>query len=237
MTKRHCVVLAGGLGTRLRDITRGSVPKALVPVLGRPFLHYKLRSLREMGIDEVTLLVGELGHLVEEYVVSREDDGLNCTVIHDGPMLLGTAGSIARALPFLPEVFWITYGDSYGIADLKAAETKMKERGLSAVMTVLHNSDQLEISNTKVECEVVVDYRKGAVVGTFEFIDYGLLYLQRDTFSILPTHKPVDLSEVICSLVDQRTILAYEVSERFWDVGTPQAHFETEVEFRRRNFD
>jgi NDP-sugar pyrophosphorylase family protein len=95
---RHCVVLAGGLGTRIREITDGKIPKVLVPVLGEPFLKWKLESLQSMGVTDVTLLVGELGNLIEDYVWHHYPTGLSIQCFHDGPSLLGTAGSIRQVL-------------------------------------------------------------------------------------------------------------------------------------------
>lgn len=234
MKPRHAVVLAGGLGTRIREVTNGTIPKVLVPVLGRPFLQYKLEGLRAMGVDEVTVLVGELGHMIDDFVAGLDIPGLRCSTLHDGPVLLGTAGAIARALPRLPDSFWVTYGDSHVVTDLAAAETSMRERGVSAVMAVLHNRDQLEPSNATVKDGLITDYRKGAPPGTFEWIDYGLLYLSRECFSDLSTSDPTDLYEVLTTLISREQVLAHEATERFWDVGTPEALLETEEEFDRR---
>jgi MurNAc alpha-1-phosphate uridylyltransferase len=234
MSKRHCVVLAGGLGTRIREVTRGRVPKVLVEVLGRPFLYYKLHGLRDMGIEEVTLLVGELGDQVDDYISNHPIEGLTCKTIHDGPVLLGTGGSVARAASRLPETFWVTYGDSFVTADLAKAERTMDHHGVSALMTVLKNRDQLELSNTKVNGNLVTDYRKGAPAGTYEWIDYGLLLFRRETFDSLSSNQPTDLCDVLKGLIERRQLMAFEVTERFWDVGTPEALKATEIEFRAR---
>jgi NDP-sugar pyrophosphorylase family protein len=236
MSRRHCVVLAGGLGTRIREVTQGKVPKVMVEVLEQPFLYYKLRGLRSMGVDEVTLLVGELGEQIDDFISNHPIEGLVCRTLHDGPTLLGTAGSVAKAISTLPEKFWLTYGDSYVIADLAKAESEMERLGVSALMTVLHNRDHFEVSNAEIEGNFVVNYRKGALPGTFEWIDYGLLYFGRETFQSLPAGEPIDLYNVLQRLIECRQVMAYEVTERFWDVGTPAALRATEVEFRERRF-
>ena len=60
MTDMPVVVLAGGLGTRLLEVTGDLMPKVLVPVDGRPFIDYKLRGLARLGVGEVVLLVGHM---------------------------------------------------------------------------------------------------------------------------------------------------------------------------------
>ena len=72
MSEMHCVVLAGGLGTRISTITDNKVPKALVEVGGVPFLHFKILSLIEMGFTSVDLLVGVHGQQIESFINSRK---------------------------------------------------------------------------------------------------------------------------------------------------------------------
>ena len=235
MTVRHCVVLAGGLGTRIREVTEGRIPKVLVPVLGQPFLRYKLEGLRQMGITDVTVLVGELGHMIDEFLETDPVPGLKCVSVHDGPRLLGTAGAIARVRELLPDSFWVTYGDSHVVADLATAESTARRVGAEAVMVLLHNRDLLETSNTSVQGDFVAEYRKGAPSGSFEWIDYGLLYLPNSAFSLIPPEVSTDLHTVLSELIGRGRVLAFEAQERFWDVGTPEALKATEEEFARRS--
>ena len=70
MTASHCVLLAGGLGTRLTKITGGLIPKALAEVGGVPFLQFKLLSLIQMGFTSIDILVGQHGEQIESFVAS-----------------------------------------------------------------------------------------------------------------------------------------------------------------------
>ena len=71
MSEMHCVVLAGGLGTRISGITENKVPKALIVVGGVPFLHFKILSLVEMGFTSLDLLGGVHGEQIERFTNSR----------------------------------------------------------------------------------------------------------------------------------------------------------------------
>jgi D-glycero-D-manno-heptose 1,7-bisphosphate phosphatase len=229
---RHCVVLAGGLGTRIREITDGKIPKVLVPVLGEPFLKWKLESLQSMGVTDVTLLVGELGNLIEDYVWHHYPTGLSIQCFHDGPSLLGTAGSIRQVLHKLPETFWVTYGDSYVVANLDEAELKFTNSNYDGIMTLLHNKDALEPSNTDIHDDRVSLYEKNTQLGLHEWIDYGLLYLKRDDFLDLSVDSPTDLGVVLQSVIRRERMMMHEATTRFWDVGTPEALMATEGHFR-----
>lgn len=232
--QRHCVVLAGGLGTRLREVTRDQIPKALVDVNGRPFLHYKLASLVQMGVTDVTVIGGQLGSQVDEFLKVSSPSELSISYREDGPSLLGTAGSIAKMRSELPDTFWVTYGDSFVTADLQMAEEHEESVGACSVMTVLHNHDRYEISNTTISDGLIRSYEKNTEPNTHEWIDYGLLKFSNESFANVPPNTPIDLISVIQPLIYGQKMAAFEVAERFWHVGDPEALAETEQEFSMR---
>lgn len=231
---RHCVVLAGGLGTRLREVTGGLIPKAMVPVNGRPFIDYKLYSLYKLGVTDVTLLVGELGSQIQAHL--KDFKLLNVRIVYDGDTLLGTGGSIRSVADELPQYFWVTYGDTYVVADLDAAESEFQSRG-GRVMTVWKNADFLETSNVTISGSQVVRYEKQARPGSHQWLDYGLIRFDRVDFMSFAAGETWDLSEVLTRLIDAGELGAWEVATRFWDVGTPHALAWTEGEFRSRDWD
>src|SRR5712692_2156565 len=114
-------VLAGGLGNRLHAVTGDALPKALVPVLGRPFIDWKLEGLAAAGTHRVVLLVGHHGGQIRAHVGDGRRYGLSVEYVEDGPVLLGTGGAVARALPSLADAFWVTYGDTLLEFDVAAA--------------------------------------------------------------------------------------------------------------------
>jgi len=232
---RHCVVLAGGLGTRIREVTQGKIPKVLVPVLGQPFLKWKLESLRLMGVTEVTLLVGELGNLIDDFIWQNYPTGLSIQCFHDGPDLKGTAGSIRSVLHKLPESFWITYGDSYVVTDLNEAEANFSLSNYDGIMTLFHNRDSLELSNTSVSGDQVLHYEKRTLPMQHEWIDYGLLFLRKVDFLDVSVDEPTDLEVVMQAIIQRGKMMVHEATERFWDVGTPDSLTITENHFRKSN--
>ena len=225
------VVLAGGLGTRLQAVTRGRIPKALVPVLGRPFIDYKLRSLSSMGVERVVLLLGAGGAQVESHVGDGREFGMKVEYRHDGDHLLGTAGAIKAAIDVLPERFWVTYGDSIGFADLRKIEEITNVQGIEATMTVLRNEGRWDTSNVHVDDGLVTSYRAAPPTGGYRWIDYGLLLLPRNRFELVPVGEPCDLAVIINGLVASGALLAAEVTQRFWEVGTPESLSATEAHF------
>ena len=110
------VILAGGLGTRLQPISNG-LPKCLTPVLGHPFLHFKLMQISHWGVQNVVLALGHGGDLVEDYIRTSSDrkswGDIRISCIFDGGTLRGTGGALCLVASQLQdEVFLVTFGDN-----------------------------------------------------------------------------------------------------------------------------
>ena len=227
-------VLAGGLGTRLRALTGDVVPKVMAPVLDRPFIDHKLTGLAGEGVEHVVLLVGHQGERVKEWVGSGERYGLDVTYVDDGPALRGTGGALVHALDVLSDAFWVTYGDTLLEVPVRAAEECFTASGLPALMTVLHNRDRYEPSNVRVDRGRVVDYGTNPRPDGADYIDYGMLAFRRDAFSAWSQSDAFGLGELLRALSLERAIAAFEVTERFHDIGTVEALHETEEFLRGR---
>ena len=237
MSKMHCVVLAGGLGTRISAITENKVPKALVEVGGVPFLHFKILSLIEMGFTSIDLLVGVHGEQIERFIESRNYQNIEIRCFSDGPELLGTAGSVRAILDQLPGSFWVTYADSYVVADVGTVEKTDNFSGKS-IMTVLKNEDRVETSNVSLSTDgnFVTSYEKNPPSKSHQWIDYGLLRFEKSDFENVTRSKKVDLQTVIDSEISNNKLKALQTQHLFWDIGTPERLHATSDEFRRRGW-
>ncbi|MBB5754007.1 nucleotidyltransferase family protein [Prosthecomicrobium pneumaticum] len=110
---RHAIVLAAGLGKRMRPIT-ATVPKPLVEVAGRALIDHALDRLAQAGIEEAVVNVHYLAHLVEVHV--RRRTAPKVTISDERDLLLETGGGIKKALPLLgPDPFVVMNSDSFWI--------------------------------------------------------------------------------------------------------------------------
>lgn len=225
------VILAGGLGTRLRSLTGLDLPKAMVDVGGRPFIDRKIEELVAHGVNEVVLLVGHGAEALLDHIGDGSRLGVKARLVDEGPTLLGTGGAIAAALEELPETFWVTYGDSLLFAPMEEIERRFLDSGSAALMTVLRNDDQWQPSNVSIDGGRVVAYEKPPRPGRHHYIDYGLLLFERSVFLPYAPGEAFDLSVVLDDLIRSHHLLAHEVHERFRDIGTPEAHAETDQLF------
>jgi N-acetyl-alpha-D-muramate 1-phosphate uridylyltransferase len=214
-------ILAGGLATRLRPLTE-NVPKALVPICGEPFLAHQLRLLSRNGIDRAVLCLGYLGDRIREYAGDGHAFNLHLDYCFDGPVPLGTAGALRKALPLLGDEFFVLYGDSYLPCDYGAVEDAFHAADTTALMTVFRNQGLWDYSNVEFSEGRICAYDKDNRTLDMEYIDYGLGVVRREPFDALPEGEPADLAAVYQKLLRRGELAGHEVSDRFYEIGSPQ---------------
>jgi NDP-sugar pyrophosphorylase family protein len=219
-------ILAGGLAMRLRPITQ-TVPKSLLEVNGEPFVLHQLRLLRGKGIRRVVLCVGHLGELVQQAVGDGAAFGVQVDYSFDGPVLLGTAGAIKNALPKLGDSFLVMYGDSYLPCDYAAIARSFESAEVLGMMTVFRNEGKWDTSNVELEGGNILAYSKTERTPRMHYIDYGLGVFRAQAFEHLPEGKPYDLAELYADLLRRKQLAAFEVRERFYEIGSPAGLRET----------
>jgi NDP-sugar pyrophosphorylase family protein len=227
-------ILAGGLATRLRPAT-DEVPKALLRVAGEPFLVHQLRLLHSEGFRDVVLCVGHLGEMIETKIGDGNKLGLQITYSFDGPTLLGTGGALKRALPLLGGRFLVIYGDSYMPVDYAAIVQAFVASGKPALMTVLENGDRWDASNVWFESGEIRRYDKKLHTPEMRHIDYGIAVLTATVLTVFPANEVFDLADVYSRLVSEKQMAAYEVKQRFYEIGSPRGLAELDSLLRRKS--
>jgi N-acetyl-alpha-D-muramate 1-phosphate uridylyltransferase len=225
-------ILAGGLGTRLGQVV-ADTPKPLLEVAGAPFLRHQLRLLKAHGARRVVLCVGYLGERIEEALGDGADEGLELRYVYDGPDLRGTAGAIRGALDQLGDAFLVLYGDTYLRIDYTAVQATFVASGLPALMTALRNEDRWDVSNVLLSSDGtrIEAYDKRAPTPDMKWIDYGLGILTAAALDAAGPDEP-DLAGVYRELARTGRLAAYEATERFYEIGTPEALAETDAFLR-----
>jgi NDP-sugar pyrophosphorylase family protein len=227
-------LLAGGLGTRLGTIAQ-RMPKALVDVAGKPFIDHQMLLLRRNGVRRVVICLGYLGEQIERHLGDGSALGMRLEYSHDGPRPLGTGGAVRAALDRLGEVFWVIYGDSYLDIDYPAILDHFDVSGADALMTVLRNDNRWDRSNVIFSDGRLLRYDKVHPTPDMNYVDYGAALLNRQTLADVPADQAFDLADLYCRLVAQQRMIGYEVTRRFYEIGTAASLEETRRYFQERD--
>jgi MurNAc alpha-1-phosphate uridylyltransferase len=213
------VILAGGLATRLRPLT-SDTPKSMIKIAGRPFLEHQLELLRDYEIKDILLCLGYKGELIKDYFGDGLKFGVKLSYSLDGEKLLGTAGALKKAYKLLEENFFLMYGDSYLPYDYQSIEKLFKSSDKLSLMTVYKNQNRFDKSNVIIQDGLIKVYDKTMESEKLEHIDAGLSILRKEVLSLVPSDGPYDLQELYKILVSQEEISAYEVEQRFYQIGS-----------------
>jgi MurNAc alpha-1-phosphate uridylyltransferase len=226
-------ILAGGLATRLRPVTL-AVPKSLLAIAGRPFIFHQLELLRSQGIQRVVLCVGHLAEQVRASVADGDAFGLAISYSYDGEQLLGTGGAVKKAVALLGEDFFVLNGDSYLPCSLAQIQSAYRSAGRPALMTVLRNDNRWDRSNILYCDGEIVEYDKRSARADMSHIDFGVSVFSSRVFSKYEPDQFIDLADICRDLCSSGQLAAFEVSQRFYEIGSPQGITETEQFLSRK---
>lgn len=208
------VILAGGLATRMRPLT-DALPKCLLPVAGRPFIHHQLELFASQGISRVLICTGYLGEMVEEALARWS--GMEISFSRDWPQRLGTGGAIKNALDLLDDEFMVIYGDSYLAIDYQLPVEKFRQSGRDALMTVCRDRRNRGEGNTAFGNGLILAYDKHGPPR--DWIDYGLSLFKKQVFQSLP-ETVFDLGDVFAHLARNGQLAGMEETVPFQEIGS-----------------
>ena len=221
----QCVILAGGMGTRMRPLT-DDCPKTLLPVAGHPFAWHQMHRLAGQGIDDVVYCIAHHGEQIRQYWARQPVPMRSLRFVDEGTDLRGTGGALRLALDerVLEESFFVLYGDSFLPLEFEPVWSAFEASGSPALMTVLKNQGRWDRSNVIYADGRVNLYAKNADPPTqsrMQYIDYGLTVLRRSVIAGI-TETVYDLSAVFHRLSLEGQLAGYEVTERFYEIGSPE---------------
>jgi NDP-sugar pyrophosphorylase family protein len=214
----QCVILAGGKGTRMWPMTE-DLPKALLPVRGKPFVHRQLALLASQGVTDVVMSIGYRGPMIRDAVGDGAAFGLRVRYVDEGEALRGTGGALRLCLEegVLAGEFLVLYGDSY--LPIELAGVARDFNGWPALMTVLRNEGKWDRSNVIYEEGRVLLYDKKTQDPRMHHIDYGLTMLSRAAANLLPAGTS-DLADLYHGLSVRGDLGGHEVTQRFYEIGS-----------------
>jgi NDP-sugar pyrophosphorylase family protein len=209
------VVMAGGLGTRLRPLTEDR-PKPMLPVGDRPLLEYVVDELRAAGIGRLSIATHYKGHLIEEHFGDGSRFGMEIGYV-DEETPLGTAGAIGLMEPVAGPVL-VVNGDILTKLDFRAV-LRFHEKH-SADMTVGVRQHEYTVPFGVVKMDGVLV--KGVDEKPTErfLINAGIYVLDPVACARVPRGRKFDMTDLIEDLVAEgQTVVGFPVQEYWLDVG------------------
>lgn len=217
------VVLAGGLGTRLRGILQ-ETPKILAPVGGKPFLEHLLERLRGQSARRVILCLGHGAAAVLAFLEHRDCSSLSLETLIE-PHPLGTGGAVAFALPhFRSDPVLVMNGDTIVDADLNAFATSHAESGAPVSILCAWVDDAARYGRIEMNgAQRVVRFaEKDSTTPGAAWINGGVYLFNRPALDALAKLSYGSLERDVLEKMPAGLIHAYRAEGRFLDIGTPE---------------
>jgi len=228
----EAVILAGGLGTRLKSVVKG-IPKPMAEICGRPFLSYILDFLHTQGIERVILSVGYKWEVIKDFFGSQYKNLELEYAIEDKP--LGTGGGLKNALKYVcEEEVFVLNGDTFFDIDLNLFYNlhKSKNSKLSIALKKTENTERYGIVEIDENNRIVSFLEKGKRVSGF--INGGIYLLNKNFFNALSPEGNFSLEkDFLEKFYKDHEFYGFPFDGFFIDIGVPEDYERAGKEFER----
>lgn len=225
----ECVILAGGMGTRLRSVV-SDLPKCMAPVAGRPFLQYIVSSLETFGFDHIIFSLGYRHECIEQWIASLECSARLDFVVEEEP--LGTGGGVRFALSKAREEdVFVLNGDTFFDVDYSEMLALHRSAGASATIALkpMRNFDRYgTVSLGEDGCSVTAFLEKKHC--DEGLINGGVYVIHRDALNSLPEKFSME-KDFFEKIVDKGRVAGYVSDGYFIDIGIPSDYGQAQEDF------
>lgn len=213
-------ILAGGLSTRLRPLTR-TVPKPMVPVGGKPFLQLQMDSFARLGLRRFVLAVSYLWEQIRDYFGDGSRFGWEIEYSVE-PEPLGTGGAVAHCRDLWGPRVVVANGDTFLCGDWLGMLEAHDRTGLPATLAVLRQEDCSRFGTVDLADGRVVGFREKQQAAGPGWINAGVYVLQREALDGFRPGQRFSLETDVFPRLAGR-IGAFEARGEFADIGTPES--------------
>lgn len=236
--KIPAIILAGGLGTRLRDVVK-ELPKPMAPVNGKPFLHYAFMYLKQQSVNRVILSVGYKSDAIMDYFGDTYN-GISIMYMEEKEPL-GTGGGIYHAASLCDEDAFILNGDTFfdvNLGELKQFYTHYNA-DIALSLKPMRNFDRYGTVEVNADNRITNFAEKQMMQEGL--INGGVYLLSKDCFhkieemrgEVLPQKFSFE-KEVLEKYVNDLRFYGKSFDNYFIDIGIPEDYLKSQTDFRER---
>jgi D,D-heptose 1,7-bisphosphate phosphatase len=221
----QAVILAGGLGTRLKDLSQ-TVPKSMMIIGGKPLIEHQIVWLSRYGVKDIVLIVNHLRESIQVHIGNGSRWGVEVSY-YEEKMPMGTVGGIKAIEDFLSGDFIVLYGDVMVDMDLKRL-IDFHYRTESDCTLVLHpndhpfDSDLVELDKAS---RIIAFHPKPRDNSRFyrNMVNAGMYVMRKDVLAHLEANKKADFGKDVFPVIyTKMKMMGYNTPEYLKDMGTPE---------------
>lgn len=215
----QAVILAGGLGTRLKPFTNTN-PKPMYPINNVPFIDYLIRQMKNFGMEEVLLLLGYLPEKIMDYLGDGSRYGLTINY-NITPVDYDTGMRIKHAAPQIADTFFLLYCDNYCPINYLKLFSDFCNNKAKIQITAYSNRDNYTKSNLHItDNGLVTIYDKKRTEPNLQGVDIGYALVDKSVVSLIPEGNCSFEEEVYPQLAAQNWLFATVTEHRYYSIGS-----------------
>ncbi len=208
-------VLAGGKGTRLRPLTY-ELPKAMIPIKGKPILEHIINKLKEAEVTEIVLSIGYLGNKIRDHFGDGEKFGVNIRYIEESKAL-GTGGAVKAAQNLFKSDSFVINGDNLFDFDLSKMYEFHKKRKALATIAVTTRKDISQFGVVEMDGDKVVNFiEKPKTEQRSNLVNAGIYLLNPLAISLIPDGESNISSELLTKLAQRGKLYGFIYSGQWF---------------------
>lgn len=222
------LILAGGLGTRLRPLNLG-VSKPIAPVGDGTFLERQIDYLVKRGFRSFLLAISRQTLDIKERLGDVRGRGISVAYSVD-PKPIGTGSAVLRALPRLRDPFMVVNGDTLFSFDPTAVLAQHEGFGGDATVAVVRKRNNGRYTNVLFGSDGRVTSLNASTKNSYGYVNAGVAVMRKRAFKGFRKELPLSLEkDIMVHIASRKRLFAAKVHGTFWDIGTPRSyrHFQS----------
>lgn len=221
----QAILLAGGLGTRLRSVVSDR-PKPMALVDGKPFLHYLVEQLKKNGVTDMIFAVGYKGSMIEDYFGDGSRFGIRVLYSYEEEQL-GTAGAIKNAMRYIEdEFFYVLNADTFYTIEYDSLVTLQKTTNAKMCLVLRRVEDSTRYGIVTLEGSRIIGFNEKSEVKCEGLINGGVYLMSRGLLEEIPDGKCSLENEMIPMWLSKDYCLSAYVNDGYFiDIGIPEDYF------------
>lgn len=230
MTQRaKVIIIAGGKGTRIASVN-SEIPKAMIPVGGKPVLEHQVVMAKRYGYTDFVFLIGHLGEIIQEYFGDGSKWGVHIEYYKEEKPL-GTAGALAEIKDLLPDTFFVFYGDTVMDIDMQRFIDFHKSHQADASLFVHPNdhpfdSDVVLLDKDTDRVEEFANKPHPEDFVSHNIVNAAVFIFNKSIVDFIPKGEKRNIEKHILPvcLENGLKLYGYKSSEYVKDMGTPERY-------------
>ena len=223
------LILAGGRGTNFRPFTY-EIPKAMIPVGGKPLLEHTIEQLKKFNLTDVTISIGHLGEKIQGYFGDGSKWGLSISYLVQRGSKIGTSPAMRGAKGvFASDTFLLMYADvlaDIDLLDLIAFHRAERQAVVTMALASVERATMWGVAKLSGSAIVAFEEKPDEPHSRSHLINAGIYVMEPSIFTYIGKDSLRLESDVFPKLAVEKKLLGYPFAGAWYDVSTPHVYEE-----------